>query len=130
MKRKIACVLVLGLLLVGCAWLQTVPDTTETVLSKIAARRVGTWLAQHQPVVADTGVQLAQAVVATADMTTIEAFTEFLGTCITDPVLAADINDILSVLDVDEPEMSPERKLLFQQVAGAFIEGVNMGRAR
>lgn len=127
MKRKIAYSLVFCLL-AGCAWLQTAPDRAETIVAKIAARRIGTYLAQHRPEAAVLGAQLAQAIITTGDLATIQVFVKFLSACTTDPALAADISDLLSILDLDEPGISPKRKVLFQQVAGAFCEGINIGR--
>lgn len=129
MKRKIACLLAFCLL-AGCAWLQTSPDRTEIVVSKIAVRRIGMYLAQHHPNMADMGLQLAQAIVATGDIMAMQVFIKFLEACTIDPILTADINDLLSILNLNEPDISPGRKLLFRQVAGAFCEGVNLGRAK
>lgn len=118
--------LMIGLLIVfmtGCTMGQIQMDSaSQEILAKIAGRRVGYELGKDYP----------NAAAKIKELSCIEnssdRIVEILLAISVDDLLAADIQDVVSLLNFEiEMEITPDQQRITKTVIGGLVKGINIG---
>ena len=120
-------ILVLGLLY-GCGTIQLKP-TEQSMVAKIAGRRIGHTLAQARPDIAYKLVPLAEIALIREEATVSFAnATKKLLAEIEDPLLKSDIEDLLSLVEIQGPEIPSDQMKIVRAALKGFLMGVKMAK--
>jgi hypothetical protein len=117
---------------VGCTGTQIqIDQDSKEVIAKIAGRRAGIELAKEYPDVADQVNTVCQEIIAQEkpDLISIAvgSLSSLLAAELDDPLLAADISDILSMIKIEpDIEISPDQMAVIKAVAEGLASGIEM----
>lgn len=134
MKKFKIVILMIGFmfLLVSCATspiqvpIQIGQDSQE-ILAKIGARRIGSYLQVKYPEIAKECLPMAKAFVDKKESSGL--FKDFLKSAtekIDDPLLKADIKDILSMIEIKGPEIPENYAVVLESAMNGFYQGLTM----
>lgn len=126
---EVFAVLVVGLFLLlcilsGCTMREMqISDENQVVIAKITSRHVGDELAKNYPAVAVTVKKICRDIIDQEDSELINSIIEILSNDqIDDPLLRADIQDIISLLNVEI-----EKTRIIQAIAEGLLSGIAGG---
>jgi len=114
----------------GTKWLQVKDEAVVTAI-EIAARRVGYYSALNNLDRAIQIVPIMEQMIAMVDTGQVD-FTpilQYLGSVQDDPLLARDVADLLSLLDIQVPEIPPEKLEAVKALLRGLVEGAKMAGA-
>jgi hypothetical protein len=127
---EVFAVLVVGLFLLlcilsGCTMREMqISDENQVVIAKITSRHVGDELAKNYPEVAVTIEKICRDIIDQEDSELVNSIIEILSNDqIDDPLLRADIQDIISLLNVEI-----EKTQIIQAIAEGLLSGITGGR--
>lgn len=118
MARRLICMLCLAVILgpLGCETMTgeesmiqiEMTDEQQQLVTRIVARRAGWGLAKWQPEFARMAAKLARAYLGAADAGVLSNLIGMLAKQeIKDPMLAADVADLLEILEINIPSAGP-----------------------
>ena len=102
---------------------------TQEVVGSILARRVGHILASDYPKTVERLEPVAMAFVESGNVLSIDTFVSILVSDIDDPLLKADIVELIGLIQV-EPPYTPEELEAAKRVVRAFLQGVEIAGGR
>ena len=114
-------------LVANCGAIQ-LTDTQE-VASSILARRVGYVLAIRQPEMTKRLQPVAIAFIESGNVLSIDTFVSILVSDIDDPLLKADIVELIGLIQV-ESSYTPEELEAAKRIVRAFLQGVEIAGGR
>ena len=127
---EVFAVLVVGLFLLlcilsGCTMREMqISDENQVVIAKITSRHVGNELVKNYPDIAITIEKICQNIIDQEDSELINSIIEILvDDQIDDPLLRADIQDIINLLNVEI-----ERSQIIQAIAEGLLSGITGGK--
>lgn len=126
MKKIAALMISFMFLLVSCATIQIGQDSQE-ILAKISARRIGYHLQIEYPKIAQECLPIAEAFVYKQE--SYGLFKDFILAVtdgIEDPLLKADIKDLLSVIEIQGSEIPDNYKMILDLAMNGFYQGLVM----
>lgn len=101
-----------------------ISDESQVVIAKITSRHVGDELAKNYPEVAVTIEKICRDIIDQEDSELVNSIIEILSNDqIDDPLLRADIQDIISLLNVEI-----EKTQIIQAIAEGLLSGITGGR--
>lgn len=137
MKKKLAGIVLamVMFLMVGCAAIQEyvqVDQESQEIIAKITARRAGYELAKEYPVIANQVNTVCAEIIATEGADLIVVAVKQLVIALTaeidDPLLAADITDILTLIKIESGiEITGEQIAVIKAVARGLSVGIAIG---
>ena len=137
MKKKLIGVglAMVMLLMVGCATIQEyvqIDQESQEIIAKITGRRAGYELAKEYPVIANQVNTICMEIIATESTDLIIVATKklvsVLAAKIDDPLLAADITDILTLIKIESGiEITEEQIAVVKAVAKGLSAGIAIG---
>lgn len=134
MKRLCLCFMVVVLfILAGCVSTPTVQIGSEgqEVVAKITGRRAGFELVKSYPNIAKEVDVICREIVSRNEpdlvIISIRSLVAILGAEIEDPLLAADIKDIMSFIKIDGIEISVEQLSVIKAVVEGLSAGIEIG---
>ena len=113
--------------LCSCSAIQ-LTDTQE-VVGSILARRVGHILALDYPKTVERLEPAAMAFIESGNVLSIDTFVSILVSDIDDPLLKADIVELIELIQV-EPFYTPEELEATKRIVRAFLQGVEIAGGR
>jgi len=124
--KKALCFLTAVFLLASCTMFQ-LTDTQE-VAGSILARRVGHSLAIGQPEMAKQLMPIAGALMGdTGSVLTLDTFISILTGKIDNPLLKADVSDLLTLIEIKGSVITAEEMRSIKTIMAAFLQGMRMG---
>lgn len=132
MKKIVILMIGFTFLLISCAVapIQIGQDSQE-VLAKIGARRIGNYLQMKYPGVAKEFLPKAKAFVdKQEDPGLFKDFLLAMTNGIDDPILKADILDLLSMIEIQGPEIPDNYAGILGSAVDGFYQGLTMGVIR
>lgn len=114
--------------ILGCSGLQLQGDSQELV-AKMSARHVGHKLVTENPDIAKALVPLAEMVLIspTANGGDLISHLRLIAVeKIHEPLLKADISDLLDMIKIDGPTVAVPQVILIRAIATGLLEGINM----
>lgn len=126
MKKAVALMIGFMFLLVSCATIQIGQDSQE-ILAKISARRIGYHLQVKYPEVAQECLLVAKAFVDKQE--SYGLFKDFiLATTdgIDDSILKADIEDLLSLIEIQGADIPDNYEMILDSAINGFHQGLTM----
>ena len=128
---KNSCKLFIGIFIIAlvanCGAIQ-LTDTQE-VASSILARRVGYVIAIRQPEMTKRLQPVAIAFIESGNVLSIDTFVSILVSDIDDPLLKADIVELIGLIQV-EPSYTLEELEAAKRIVRAFLQGVEIAGGR
>lgn len=132
-KTKVfAALFILSLFLVqACAWIEVNTESSNAV-AKISSRRLGFEIAKKYPEAVPELSAACQAILVEGNETDIikalvRHVTDVLGSYIDDPLLSADISDVLGLIKIKPGIPITEAQIkLIQTVASGLVTGMEM----
>ena len=124
--------LIISFALISCISTQVQIDQgSQEVIAKITGRRVGYELAKKYPDVAREILALSKAIIVVNEPDIITIIVNRVATILTceiaDPLLAADISDILSLIKIEtDIGITTEQMAISKAVAEGLISGIEM----
>ena len=115
------------LFLCSCGTVQ-LTDTQE-VVGSILTRRVGHILALDYPKTVERLKPVAMAFIESGNVLSIDTFVSILVSDIDDPLLKADIVELIGLIQV-EPSYTPEELEAAKRIVRAFLQGVEIAGGR
>lgn len=132
MKKISAVLLVVVMFVFGCTGgnIQVTQESQEAI-AKIMARRVGYELAKEYPEIAVQVSAVCQEIIAQEEpdlvRIAINGLIVVLAAEIDDPLLAADIRDILKLIEIESGiEITDEHMSIVKNVAEALASGIDI----
>lgn len=114
-------------LLTSCATVKIGQEGQE-VLAKISARRIGHYLQTKQPEIAKECLPVAKAFVDKQESSGLfKDFVLAVTDGIDDPLLKADIEDLLSMIEIQGPEIPENYATVLEAAMNGFHQGLTMG---
>ena len=136
MKKKLAGIVLamVMFLMVGCAAIQEhvqIDQDSQEIIAKITGRRAGYELAKEYPVIADQVKTVCMEIIATEDTDLIVVATKQLAIALTaeidDPLLAADITDILTLIKIESGvEITENQIAVIKAAAEGLVSGIGI----
>ena len=136
MKKKLAGIVLamVMFLMVGCAAIQEhvqIDQDSQEIIAKITGRRAGYELAKEYPVIADQVKTVCMEIIATEDTDLIVVATKQLAIALTaeidDPLLAADITDILTLIKIESGvEITENQIAVIRAAAEGLVSGIGI----
>lgn len=137
MKKKLAGIILamIMFLMTGCADIQEyiqIDQESQEVIARITGRRAGYELAKEYPIIAGQVNTVCTKIIATENPDIIAVATKQLVIVLTaeidDPLLAADITDILTLIKIESGvEMTETQIAVIKAVAGGLSAGIEVG---
>lgn len=124
MKKKVTWLFLFIFSLCGCGMFQ-IQENKKDVMAKIIGRRVGYHLAQRYPIVAMAITPFAESVLTENSASALETIKDILLKNIEEPMLRADINDLISLIEVKDPGM-PEISETAKIAIKAMLKGIRI----
>ena len=136
MKKKLAGIVLtmVMFLMVGCATIQEyvqIDQDSQEIIAKITGRRAGYELAKEYPVIADQVKTVCMEIMATEDTDLIVVATKQLAIALIagldDPLLAADITDILTLIKIESGvEITENQIAVIKITAEGLVSGIEI----
>ncbi len=137
--KKLSVLFVVGLFfLVGCATDQGQPQIqidpeSQVIIAKIAGRRAGYELEKQYPEVSHEVLALSKAILIEEEpdivRIVIDRLVIVLAAEIDDPLLAADLRDIVALIKIETGiEIADEHMRLIQATAEGLISGIKIAK--
>lgn len=137
--KKLSVLFVIGLFfLVGCAADQGQPQIqidpeSQVAIAKIAGRRAGYELERQYPEVSHEVLALSKAILIEKEpdivRIVIDRLIVVLAAKIDDPLLAADLQDIVALIKIETGiEIADEHMRLIQATAEGLVSGIEIAR--
>lgn len=126
-RMSIVVAAIMMIVISACGHIQINQDNQE-LIAKIAARQLGAELMKRHSVVAEQAVLVAQAFIDEEgnQVELLDVFKEAIIGQIDDAVLAANIQDVLSIIKVKGSVIPEEQMAVIQAVMSGFVEGVSL----
>lgn len=136
MKKKLAGIVLtmVMFLMVGCTTIQEyvqIDQDSQEIIAKITGRRAGYELAKEYPVIADQVKTVCMEIMATEDTDLIVVATKQLAIALIagldDPLLAADITDILTLIKIESGvEITENQIAVIKITAEGLVSGIEI----
>jgi hypothetical protein len=124
--------LIISFAVVGCAGTEVqIEQDGQEVIAKITGRRVGSEIAKKYPDIAREVLALSKAIIVAdeADIIAIvvDRLAVVLSAEVSDPLLAADINDVLSLIKIEtDVGITTEQMTIIKAVAEGLVSGIEI----
>lgn len=124
--------LVISFAVVGCAGTEVQIDQDgQEVIAKITGRRVGSEIAKKYPDIAREVLALSKAIIVADEPDIIAIVVDRLAVVlsaeVSDPLLAADINDVLSLIKIEtDVGITTEQMTNIKAVAEGLVSGIEI----
>lgn len=127
MRKMMVSLVSFVFLLMSCATIQIGQDSQE-VLAKISARRIGNHLQVKYPDIAKECLPIAKAFVDKQESSGLfKDFVLAITNEIDDPLLKADIEDLLSIIEIQGPDIPDNYTAILDSAMNGFYKGLIMG---
>lgn len=125
-------IMIAAMIMIGCVPAQVQVDpVSQEVIARIAARHLGAELQNRYPVVAKEILSLSKDILIAIEdenlVTLTDAMASILVTRISDPLLAMDIRDLISLIKIDiGVKVMEDQRNIIKTVARGLVSGIEL----